>query len=129
MTLSQEQQVFVQHISRLILFANSRGINLTFGEAYRSTDQQSLYFNGYTLETKDNSLELVKTTKKSKTMNSLHLKRLAVDFNFFIGGELTYEKEMLQEVGDYWESLDVKNRWGGNFNSFCDTPHFERNVS
>ena len=110
--LSREQQIFVQQIARLILFANSRGINLTFGEAFRTKEQQEIYF-------KDG---------RSKTMDSKHLQRLAVDFNFFINGKLTYEKEKLTELGAYWESMDVKNRWGGNFAKFCDVPHFERNI-
>ena len=61
-------------------------------------------------------------------MNSKHLKRLAIDFNFFINGELTYDKNRLQLLGDFWENLNEKNRWGGNFKAFIDTPHFERNV-
>jgi hypothetical protein len=31
-------------------------------------------------------------------------------------------------LGAYWESLHPKNRWGGNFKSLVDCPHFERNV-
>jgi hypothetical protein len=37
-------------------------------------------------------------------------------------------------LGDYWESLDENNRWGGDFNGndkkdgFIDAPHFERNI-
>ena len=112
MTLSKHQQIFSQNIALLILRANGMGINLTFGEAYRTKYQQAEYLR----------------TGKTKTMNSNHLKRLAVDFNFFIGGQLTYNKAALQELGDYWESIDPLNRWGGNFKSFTDTPHFERNL-
>lgn len=43
------------------------------------------------------------TDGKSKTMKSNHLGRLAIDFNFFINGELTYDKEKLQPPGDFWE--------------------------
>jgi hypothetical protein len=32
----------------------------------------------------------------------------------------------LKPVGEFWESLDTKNSWGGNWNSFKDVPHFER---
>ena len=67
-------------------------------------------------------------TGKSKTLNSNHIKRLAVDFNFFINGKLVYDKHKLAELGKFWESLNTKNIWGGNFKSFTDTPHFERNV-
>ncbi len=110
--LSTEQQIFTQNISQLILKANSLGINLTFGEAFRTEYQQREYLR----------------TGKSKTMNSNHLKRLAVDFNFFINGRLVWEHPLITELGEYWESINEKNRWGGNFKNFKDTPHFERNI-
>ena len=112
MKLSEYQIIFSLNIADLIHYANSLGIGLTFGDAYRNKFLQQHYVD----------------TNRSKTMNSMHLKRLAVDFNFFIGGELTYDKKTLQELGDYWESLHHKNRWGGNFKNFLDTPHFEMHV-
>ncbi len=112
MKLSLHQQKFTTDVNKLITKATELGIGLTFGEAYRTKFQQKEYMR----------------TGKSHTMNSNHLRRLAVDFNFFIYGKLTYNRVTLQELGDYWESLDTMNRWGGNFKSFTDTPHFERNV-
>ncbi|WP_177428265.1 M15 family metallopeptidase [Candidatus Venteria ishoeyi] len=100
--------IFSANIADLIHFANSVGVGLTFGEAYRTMYQQKQYL----------------ATGKSRTLNSNHLKRLAVDFNFFIKGKLTYNKKVLQSIGDYWESLHPKNKWGGNWR-FRDTPHFE----
>lgn len=128
MKLSDNQITFSLNIADLIHFANSRSIGLTFGEAYRTTDQQKLYFYGYSINVKNNVLDLFKSKRKSKTLNSRHLKRLAVDFNFFIDGKLVYDKDVLQELGDFWESLHRKNRWGGNFKRFLDTPHFEMNI-
>ena len=61
-------------------------------------------------------------------MQSNHLKRLAVDFNFFIKGVLTYTDPLIEELGKYWVSLDPLNRRGGHFKNFYDAPHFERNV-
>ncbi len=112
MKLSIHQQIFSQNISRLILYANSIGVNLTLGEAYRTEYQQQDYLR----------------TGKSKTMNSNHLRRLAIDFNFFIEGELFYEHELIIALGEYWEGLDKLNRWGGNFTNFYDGNHFERNI-
>ena len=109
MKLSSRQIEFTKNIASLIAYADMIGIGLTFGHAYRDKETQKRLV--------DKGL--------SKTMNSYHLKRLAVDFNFFINGELTYEKEKIQELGDFWETLHPKNRWGGNFKSFLDTPHFE----
>ena len=43
--------------------------------------------------------------------------------------------EILEPLGRFWESLDKKNRWGGNFDKdftlpdpFKDVGHFEREV-
>ena len=112
MSLSNEQWFFLQDVAKLINKANELDIKLTGGELYRTKYQQEKYM-------KDG---------KSKTMKSNHLRRLAIDFNFFIDGELTYEHPRLQELGDYWENLNNYNRWGGNWTSFKDTPHFERHV-
>lgn len=110
MTIVNEQWQFLLDMAKLIEKAKSLGIVLTGGELFRTPEQQQIYLK----------------TGKSKTGNSQHLKRLAIDFNFFINGQLTYEKTKLQELGDYWESLSPSNRWGGNFKGFIDTPHFER---
>lgn len=109
MKLSEKQQVFTLNIARLINKADELCIGMTFGHAWRSQQEQRRLFQ----------------LGKSKTLNSKHLQRLAVDFNFFINGKLTYKKKDLQELGDYWESLNKKNSWGGNWKSFLDTPHFE----
>ncbi len=125
MSVSQDQQLFTQNIAKLILRANTLRIALTFSEAYRTKDQQHLYYQGLTFKGND----LVKTTPHSWTMQSNHLRRLAVDFNFFVNGELTYDPKnpLLIELGHYWESLNPANRWGG-FWKHHDTPHFEMNI-
>lgn len=125
MSLNKKQQIFTKNIALLILEADRLCIGLTFSEAYRPLDMQLLYYHGYTLRVIQKTLHLVKGRRKSTTMSSKHLKRLAVDFNFFVAGSLTYNKEDLQPLGDYWESLDLLNVWGGNWTSFVDTPHFE----
>lgn len=110
MTMVNEQWIFIQDVAKLIDKAKELGIVLTGGELYRTKEQQAIYVR----------------EGKSKTSNSQHMKRLAIDFNFFIHGQLTYEKSKLQVLGDFWEGLSPANRWGGNFKSFTDTPHFER---
>ena len=128
MSLSNQQQLFTLDVARLIAKADELGIKLTFGEAFRTLDQQNLYFMGYKTVAENGGLMLRKAPVKSKTMQSNHLRRLAVDFNFFIAGVLTYDHPLLEQLGSYWESLDSKNRWGGHFTSFKDAPHFERNA-
>jgi hypothetical protein len=67
-------------------------------------------------------------------MHSNHLRRLAVDLNFFMNDILVTDKAHLQPIGDYWESLSPENRWLGNTekwfpgSTFIDCPHFERNA-
>lgn len=110
MSLQNEQTIFLNDIMLLIAYAMSKDFEATFGEAYRTPEQQEIYFRA----------------GKTKTMNSYHLKRLAIDLNFFKNGEYLTAKEDLQELGGYWEGLSELNSWGGNWTSFVDTPHFER---
>ena len=67
-------------------------------------------------------------TGRSRTMNSLHLQRRAVDLNFFKDGKLVYDKAVLAPLGLFWESLHPLNSWGGNGVKLVDTPHFSRGV-
>ncbi|MFD1292627.1 M15 family metallopeptidase [Lutibacter holmesii] len=118
MKLSEHQRIFTFNISKLINYAYMNDMELTFGEARRTNEQQLIYFQ----------------TGKSKTMRSNHLRALAVDFNLFIKGELTYKWEDVKLLGDYWETLHPANRWGGDWNKndikdgFIDAPHFEMNI-
>lgn len=118
------QWIFTKNIARLIKYIESVGYVATFGEAYRTIDQQMLYFYGWHVDIADDRIGFLKGKKLSWTMNSNHRKRLAIDLNFFIDGKLTYDKDDLQIIGDFWESLHPKNRWGGNWKT-PDTPHFE----
>ncbi len=112
MSLVTQQWQFLQDVSKLISYAQTLDVVLTGGELYRTNEQQKIYMD----------------TGKSKTMNSKHLKRLAIDFNFFIDGQLVYDSThpTLIKLGKFWESLDKQNSWGGFWNSFKDTPHFEK---
>ncbi len=117
MALVNEQAAFLLDVTDLIKYATSLGFVVTGGELWRPIEMQEIYVS----------------TGRSKTMNSRHLKRCAIDLNFFqnVGGalQLTYDKATLQKVGDHWVELNPeKNVWGGNWNSFKDVPHFERVV-
>ncbi|WP_169976235.1 M15 family metallopeptidase [Campylobacter sp. RM16191] len=112
MTLGQHQEAFSSDFCKLLNYLHDNGYKVRCGELERTKAQQEIYFK----------------EGKSKTMNSNHLKRCAVDLHIFKNGNWLMTKADLQEIGDYWESLSPENRWGGNFRSFVDTPHFERNV-
>ena len=135
MRLSEKQRIFTKNIGCLITYAyDILGIELTLGEAHRTQSQILLNYFGFRVE-KGGLLgvKLVKSRRLSKTLRSLHADRLAIDFNFFVDGELTYSFHITKPLGDYWESLHVKNTWGGDFNKdgkkngFIDTPHFQMN--
>ena len=124
MSLSDEQHSFLLDACLLILFADRIGIKTTGGELERTEDQQRIHF----------------ASGRSMTMNSMHLKRLAIDLNCFKGGQyinaLGREGEtILRPLGVFWESLNDKNRWGGNFDKdfrrkdpWIDIGHFERQI-
>jgi len=110
MSLSKEQSLFLKDVVKLLTFASATGFDTTGGELYRTKEQQDIYVK----------------EGKSKTSNSYHLKRLAIDLHFFKDGALIQDKALLQAIGDYWESLNPINKWGGNWSSFMDCPHFQR---
>ena len=110
MSLVTEQAAFLLDMCKLIQFATGQGFVLTAGELYRTPEQQELYVK----------------TGRSQTMNSLHLKRLAVDFNIFKDGKLVGDKATLAPLGAYWETLNPLNSWGGNGKKLVDCPHFSR---
>ena len=55
---------------------------------------------------------------------SQHTKRLAVDLNVFTNGKYRRDCAPHKELGEYWEMLDHRNRWGGRFNR-DDCNHYE----
>jgi hypothetical protein len=131
MDLVQRQMLFTNNIGKLIAFSNTVGIGLTFGEVYRTKEQQAIYFK----------------TGRSKTMNSRHILRLAVDLNMFVlndNGRMLFAPNISQkqfrsdlliakQLGDYWATLHVDNVWGSDWDrdgdllehSFQDPYHFE----
>jgi hypothetical protein len=111
MSLVAEQNKFLQDVVKLLVKAWEMGFTVTAGEVYRPTEMQAIYVK----------------TGRSNTMHSKHNLRLAIDLNIFKDGQLTYDPEIIAPLGTYWQSLSRKNKWGGNFSTLKDTPHFERN--
>ena len=114
MSLVTEQHVFLQDFANLILFAIDSGYQVTAGELLRTQEQQAIYLK----------------QKKSKTMDSLHLKKLAGDLSFFKKGIwLNGQKDAIEQIrplGEYWKSLSPNNVWGGDWG--WDVDHFERRI-
>lgn len=97
MSLSQRQQTFSIMVANLILFALQEGMNLTFGEAYRTEEQQEIH----------------RRNGASRVRHSKHQDRLAVDFNLFIDGEYVTDKEKYRVLGEEWERDG--GEWGGRY--------------
>ena len=95
MTLWNKQTKLTRNISLLIFHAEMLGYQLTFGDAYRDP----------------------RATFPYSHPDSLHKKRLAVDFNVFRNGKLLQSGNDFIDLGEFWESIG--GTWGGRFNDGC----------
>lgn len=103
--LRAQQAEFVLMVADLIQWTfNQPGYELSFGEAYRTPEQAAL-----------------NAAKGTGITNSLHTKRLAIDFNLFINGIFQTGTEAYRPLGEHWKSKG--GSWGGDF-SRPDGNHF-----
>ena len=107
MTLGEIQREFTEDIADLIGWAYDNGYELTFGDAYRDPRSHG---------------EMGEKGPYGRA-KSAHKYRLAVDFNLFIDGEYQTTTKAFRELGEFWESLNPENVWGGRFD---DGNHFSR---
>lgn len=107
MSLREKQSRFWLMIAEVIRFAKSEAIPIVPLQVWRSEqEQKALVARG-----------------ASKTMNSLHLQGLALDF-VFLGdlqddGIINWDKanpQYYRMIGQFWENLDPENVWGGRWN-------------
>ena len=96
MTLGQSQREFTHMVARLVMWAYENGYELTYGDAFRSPEQAA-----------------ANAAKGIGISNSLHGKRLAVDFNLFIDGVYQKNSKAYEPLGVFWESIG--GSWGGRF--------------
>ena len=106
-TLGQKQRRFARLVGLLINWAYENGLELTFGDAYRSPEQAAA-----------NAAKGIGITK------SLHTERLAIDLNLFIGGAYQTESSAYKPLGEFWKTLGDDCAWGGDFKSRPDGNHF-----
>lgn len=97
-SLRQKQARFTRFVGLLIEYAYQNGYELTFGEAWRTPEQAQ-----------------ANARAGRGIANSLHIERLAVDFNLFRNGAFLQKTEDHKPLGEYWESLAPDCRWGGRF--------------
>lgn len=121
MDLNLKQRIFAFNVGRLLAWIYANKYEVTFGEAYRTPEQQAIYLK----------------TGKTKVMTSQHQNRLAIDFNLIKTPTSDYgyiaDSSAYKPIGDYWVSLNPDNRWGGDWDKdgqtsdekFQDGNHFE----
>jgi hypothetical protein len=108
MQLWKQQAVFLLNVAKLIQYATTEGFYCTGGELHRTEEQAKIYAD-----------------KGVGIKNSQHCKRLAIDLNLFTEqGLYLSDAKSYAFLGQYWKSLDPKNRWGGDFPN-KDGNHFE----
>lgn len=120
MTLGEHQEAFTRSMVGLIQEAWKQGFQVRMGEVLRPVEMQQIYVK----------------SGRSKTMDSQHIKKCAVDLVLLIDGQVCSRLEV-KPLGDWWEAQDPRNRWGGNWrglvdsgkSSFVDVPHFERQTT
>lgn len=65
----------------------------------------------------------------SQTIKSKHLTGHAVDLAAYVDGKISWDKPFYYKIADAMKKAaqeqEVAIRWGGDFKSFFDGPHFE----
>jgi hypothetical protein len=97
-TLRQKQSRFAMSVALLIQRADALGLDVTFGEAWRTPEQAKL-----------------NAANGTGTFTSLHIERLAIDINLFRDGVWLKGTEDHRPLGEWWEKLGQDYRWGGRF--------------
>ena len=101
------QSIFSLNLAKLIIYIYDRGYTCTGGEWWRTPEMARLY------------------AKSGKgIIDSMHIRRLAVDLNLFKDGKYLNTTEAHRLFGEYWETLHSMNRWGGDFPK-PDGNHYE----
>jgi len=117
MSLKREQAAFMSDLRTLLAHAmDEHHLLVTGGELERKPEMQQLYVkSGY-----------------ATTMDSMHLRRCAIELSFFHDDgndlRLVQDLEELLKLAEFWESLDPRNRWGGRSNNTVDFQRFERDL-
>lgn len=116
--LHARQFKFMHNLANLIHFIGDSGYNVSGGELWRSEETQAAHVKA----------------GRSKTLNSMHLKRLAIDLNIFDGEYLLFSDSerkqkdfrVVEQFGEQWEGYDKDNVWGGRWTEPFDPFHFQQ---
>ncbi len=126
MRLGEKQELFMRLLPLLILKALEIGFQLRGGELLR--DELVARRNASTCRRCGKSRDQHRRGHKFAAVgivDSLHRKKLAIDFSFFLAGEYITDSHhpLLVELGEWWEKQNELCRWGGRFRN-PDGGHF-----
>lgn len=95
MSLNPLQARLCSVASRMVLYAEAKGLHLAYGRAFETPEQNALV---------------------GGIPNSLHCMRLAIDFVLF-DADWNYltKTEDYKILGDWWKSQGPEFCWGGDF--------------
>jgi len=106
MKLSEKQILFTSMVGRLLRWCAEEGHDVVLEQASRPPELQAIYLE----------------RGLSKTLNSKHCQKLAIDLTLFVG-DLVAQGGAYLPIGEYWESLG--GVWGGRWTGFVDAVHFQ----
>lgn len=105
-------------LTLLLKQCNKKGIYLIITEGFRTKEyQDSLYAKGRTAPGK------VVTNAKGSTYSSQHMWGIAFDIAIN-DSKLLYDTATIKKVAKIAKSNKVGLKWGGDWKSIIDTPHF-----
>ena len=117
MWLSQHQRIFTLQSAQLVIWADGMGFSLNRTWCYRPPEvQRDLWLQG----------------KSHLQSRSRHQSSLANDYNIRIWNTVRQRWELIKDweqaipLGDWWETKDEHNVWGGYWDTLHDAAHFER---
>ena len=80
------------------------------------------------VRTLERQKELVKAGA-SRTLRSKHLEGKAIDVVAYVGGKVAWDWPLYEKIAKAFkqaaDELDVKIKWGGDWVTFKDGPHFQ----
>ena len=117
--MMDQQIAFAKTLGFFLHWMAENGYDWTMGDAWRSTDELACSHCGRMVTYQG----LLVYNKRSKTQQSLHTQRRAVDIILVKDGQPVWDGEAYTPLGEKWELLGGK--WGGHFKSFPDYGHFE----
>ncbi len=110
------QPVLQRGATELISRGKSQGLDILITQTLRDSEYQNqLYAQG---RTKPGSI-----VTNARGGESFHNYGLAFDICKNVKGHEYDDTQFFKQVGEIW--TEMGGMWGGNFESFVDTPHFE----